>query len=118
MISLAIELPSGQISSSPDWSNTSSSLLSSITSLAVQKVGWVVEDKSLAHILSVITTLCCLSVILCKISKKNQNNKMKMQPISLNKITNKPNFYRTLSVLILSSSFNNLILQHMLTKLI
>ena len=32
----------------------------------LQKDGWFVEDNILAHILSVITTLFCFSVILCK----------------------------------------------------
>lgn len=34
------------------------------------KLGWFVDDSIRAHILSVITTLFCFSVIRCKSNKK------------------------------------------------
>jgi hypothetical protein len=37
------------------------------TSWCVRKHGWFVEHNTRAHIRSVITTLFCFSVILCKI---------------------------------------------------
>lgn len=43
------------------------SFFASARSLGFKKLGWLVEDKSLAHILSVIITLFCLSIIRCKI---------------------------------------------------
>ena len=52
------------LSPSGNWMGVGS-LLASITSLAFKKLGWLVEERSLAHIRSVITTLFCLSVILC-----------------------------------------------------
>lgn len=56
------------------WFNVSSSFFSSTTSFPIRKLGWFVDDRSLAHILSVITTLFCFSVIRCKIEQINVNN--------------------------------------------
>ena len=42
--------------------------------LGPKKLGWLVEDNSLAHILSVITTLFCFSVILCTKTKRSNQD--------------------------------------------
>jgi hypothetical protein len=46
------------------WAVLSSSFFASSTTLLQRKLGWLVEESSLAHILSVIETLFCFSVIL------------------------------------------------------
>lgn len=46
-----------------NWVSGFPSSLVCLTFFGSKKLGWFVEDRSLAHILSVITTLFCLSVI-------------------------------------------------------
>ena len=53
------------------WCSSSSCFMFS-TSSWLRKQGWFVEHSTLAHIRSVITTLFCFSVILCKILYKFQ----------------------------------------------
>ena len=47
------------------------SFFSSVISLGSKKLDWFVEDISLVHILSVIATLFCFSVILCNKQKRS-----------------------------------------------
>lgn len=59
-------LSSEQLFSNCCWVCGSSSSSSwSTVYFPLKKLGWFVEDRSLAHILSVITTLFCLSIIRC-----------------------------------------------------
>lgn len=53
----------------------SSSLSSKMTS-HLRKLGWFVEDSSLAHILSVIATLFCVSVTRCTPTEGKKINAM------------------------------------------
>lgn len=57
--------PSLQFSLSNSWVGGSSSSLASATTLEHKKLGWFVDERSLAHILSVMTTLFCFSVTRC-----------------------------------------------------
>lgn len=65
-ISLVNDSSSLVLSPSPNWVWVwAPSFSTSVTCLAFRKLGWLVDARSLAHILSVITTLFCLSVIRC-----------------------------------------------------
>lgn len=54
------------------------SSLASAMSLGFKKLGWLVEESSLAHILSVITTLFCFSVIRCELPSEKINSVKKV----------------------------------------
>lgn len=62
---LVSDLGSLQFYPSNNWVCGTSSSCSLVTSFGCRKLGWLVEARSLAHILSVITTMFCLSVTRC-----------------------------------------------------
>lgn len=65
-----LDLSSSQFSPSNNWAGGCLTFLNSVTCLGLMKLGWLVEESSLAHILSVMTTLFCFSVIRCMQNKK------------------------------------------------
>lgn len=75
------------VASSSNWDWGSSSFLASSICLGLKKLGWLVEDRSLAHILSVITTLFCSSVIRCKSRQQHTFCHFHMIPNSQHKTT-------------------------------